>query len=86
MLSRAISNVNECLKLHAMALDQYLTCQKGPVQLTHFSVKTSHIAQWVHIFSMSLGDFSTSILIFKCVPSGNSLDMQWGLSINAFRP
>ena len=53
----AIFNVKKLLKKLSMAFDQYLTCQIFPVQWARVPMKTSRIAQWVHLFSMVIEDF-----------------------------
>ena len=59
---------NKQLKLLAMALDQYLTCLIFPLRWACFPIKTSRIAQWVHLFSVDFDDFSTIYLMFSLKP------------------
>ena len=61
---RAFFYVNKRLKLLAVDLNKYPTCQIFPVQRAHFPIETGHIAQWVHLFLMNFEDFRPYTLVF----------------------
>ena len=60
----AIFDLKRQLKLLAMPCDLFLTCLLFSLGLASFPIKTSQIAQWVHLFSMDFDDFSTIYRIF----------------------
>ena len=52
------------LKLLEVACDQVQTCLIFPLRWACFPIKIGRNAQWEHLFSMDLNDFSTIYLIF----------------------
>ena len=62
----AISDLKRQLKVLEMAYnDQVLTCLTFPLQWACFPIKTSRIAQWVHLFSMDFDDSRSFLLCFS---------------------
>ena len=63
----AIFSVKKVLKALAMAFDHYLTCLIFPAWWARFPMKTSRIAQKVHLFSIDIQYFRPFTLDFPSV-------------------
>ena len=61
----AFFDLERQLKLYEMACDQVLTCLIFPLRWACFPIKTSRIAQWVHLFSIDFDDSRPFLLFFS---------------------